>query len=103
MTAISATAAAPPASTPGLDKTKLAAAAKQFEAIFVRQMLTEARKSSFGDSLLGSEAQNTFREMQDSKFADLAAERGVFGLARVIEQQIGASGAAPASRSGQKG
>ena len=95
--------AAPPIAAPGNPSAKpavapkLAAAAKQFEAIFIRQMMSEARKSNFGDTLLGSEAQDTFREMQDSKFADLAAERGVFGLAQSIEKQIGARDDAPAA------
>ena len=72
------------------DKGKLSAAAKQFEAIFVRQMLAEARKASFGDPLFGSSAVDTFREMQDNRFAEIASERGVFGLAKSIEAQLGA-------------
>ena len=72
------------------DKGKLSAAAKQFEAIFVRQMLAEARKASFGDPLFGSGAVDTFREMQDNRFAEIASERGVFGLAKSIEAQLGA-------------
>ncbi len=67
---------------------KLAAAAKHFEAIFVRQMLAEARKSQFGGDQLGGQAMDTFRQMQDERFADIAAERGAFGLAKMIEAQL---------------
>ena len=80
---------------------KLSAASKHFEAIFVRQMLAEARKSHFGGAdLLGGEGINTFRQMQDERFADIAAERGAFGLAKMIEAQLavqvgGGAGAAP--------
>ena len=35
----------------GTDRDKLAAAARQFEAIFVRQMLAQARKADFGEPL----------------------------------------------------
>ena len=74
----------------GTDRAKLAGAAKQFEAIFVRQMLAAARKTDFGGNLLGSEALQTFNTMQDEHFADLAADSGAFGLAKLIEQQLAA-------------
>ena len=74
----------------GTDRAKLAGAAKQFEAIFVRQMLAAARKTDFGSTLLGGEALQTFNTMQDEHFADLAADSGAFGLAKLIEQQLAA-------------
>ncbi len=74
----------------GTDREKLAGAAKQFEAIFVRQMLAAARKTDFGGSLLGGEAIKTFNTMQDEHFADLAADTGAFGLAKMIEKQLAA-------------
>ena len=81
-------AAAPPP-LPVSPREKLAAAAKQFEAIFVRQMLAEARKSHFGGAdLLGGEGMNTFRQMQDERFADIASQTGAFGIAKQIEAQL---------------
>ncbi len=74
----------------GTDRTQLAAAAKQFEAIFVRQMLAAARKTDFGGNLLGGQGLDTFRTMQDEHFADLAAETGAFGMAKMIEAQLSA-------------
>ena len=68
---------------------KLAQAAKQFEAIFVRQMLASARKANFGgDSIFGGQEMDNFRQMQDERFADIAAERGSFGLAKMIEARL---------------
>ena len=68
---------------------QLAEVSQQFEAIFVRQMLAEARKSHFGgEELLGGQGMDTFRQMQDEHFADIAAERGSFGLAKMIAAQM---------------
>lgn len=72
----------------GSQREQLAAAARQFEAIFVRQMLAAARKADFGDPLLGGQALDTFRTMQDEHFADAAAQSGAFGLAARIEAQL---------------
>lgn len=81
-----ATSLAPQAKDP---REQLAAAAKQFEAIFVRQMLAAARKTDFdNDGLFDNQAMETFRQMQDEKFADTAAQTGAFGLASVIEAQL---------------
>jgi flagellar protein FlgJ len=66
----------------------LATAAKAFEAIFVRQMLAAARQSGLDDSLIGGQGLETFRAMQDSHFADLAAQTGALGLAKQIEAQF---------------
>ena len=70
------------------DREKLAGAARQFEAIFLRQMLSAARKVDFGAPLLGGQALDTFRTMQDEHFADLASNSGAFGLAAQIEAQL---------------
>lgn len=72
----------------GSEREQLAAAAKQFEAIFLRQMLASARKADFGEPLLGGQAMDTFRTMQDDNFADIAAGSGAFGLAAQIEAQL---------------
>jgi flagellar protein FlgJ len=84
-------------------RAKLGGAAKEFEAIFVRQMLSAARKASFGDELFGSSATDTFRDMQDSQYADLTAKSGTLGLAKQIEAHLakfiglGSGANAPAS------
>ncbi len=78
-----------PAPAPGNERAKLAAVARQFEAIFVRQMLAAARATSFGGDITGSSATNHFRQMQDDNFAAIASEEGTFGLGAMIEHQFG--------------
>ena len=72
--------------------TQLKDAAKQFEAIFVRQMLSSARAAKLGGDteLFGGQAMDTFNSMQDERFAKIAADSGAFGLARQIEVQLSA-------------
>lgn len=71
------------------DREKLAGVAKQFEAIFMRQMLSSARKADFGgDKLFSSQALDTFNQMQDEHFADVTAQTGTLGFATIIEAQM---------------
>jgi len=70
------------------DREQLGDAARKFEAIFIRQMLAAARKTDFGGDLLSSEGLDTFRQMQDEQFADIAGKSGAFGLAAMIEAQL---------------
>lgn len=85
-----------PSTLPGMttapgatDREKLAATAKQFEAVFVRQMLAEARKAHFGgEPIFGGQALDTFNRMQDEHFADVTADSGILGLAKIIEEQM---------------
>ena len=95
MSTVPAVSAVPPAPTP--ERQKLAAAAKQFEAIFVRQMLAAARaaKPAGEDGLFGGQALDTFTAMQDERFAQIAADRGAFGLADAIERQLAAQVSPP--------
>jgi peptidoglycan hydrolase FlgJ len=84
-------------------RAKLGGAAKEFEAIFVRQMLAAARKANFGDELFGSSATDTFRDMQDSQYADLTAKNGTLGLAKQIEAHLAKFvAAAPAAEGAAK-
>jgi peptidoglycan hydrolase FlgJ len=61
--------------------------AKQFEAIFLRQMIASMRSPSLGDDLFGSDASNQFRDMSDARLADSMA--GKFGIAQLLEKQLG--------------
>lgn len=88
-----AASALPASATPAAadDRTRLAEAARQFEAIFVRQMLAAARAADFGDQdddVFGSQGEDTFREMRDARFADMAAQSGTLGMAEMIEAQL---------------
>jgi flagellar protein FlgJ len=85
---ISLTASAPPlpaAPAAGSDGERLAEASRQFEAIFLRQMLT----ADFGDDdLFGGQGEETFAEMRDARFAEVASNTGAIGLAASIEKQL---------------
>lgn len=73
----------------GAERERLAEAARQFEAIFVRQMLAAARDTDFdGEGLFSGAGDDTFREMRDARFAELAAGTGSLGLATKIEAQL---------------
>ncbi len=73
---------------PANERAQLREAAKNFEAIFLRQMLSAARDSSIRSDLFGSNGSDTFKQMRDDAFADIASERGVLGLADMIEVQM---------------
>ena len=83
----------PPLAAPARPQSALLSeTAQQFEAIFVRQVLAEARKAHFGgEALLGGQGMDSFRQMQEERFAEIAAKRGSYGLAKMIEAQLGAT------------
>lgn len=70
-------------------RAQLREAAMQFEAILLRQMLASARSTSFGggDELFGK-SDDTFREMRDARFAEIASNSGQIGFAAAIERQL---------------
>jgi peptidoglycan hydrolase FlgJ len=88
--ASSAMAGASPSLAQTGDAKKLHQAAQQFEAIFVRQMLAEARKSNMGDELFSNQGTDTFREMQEQAFAAATTKAGGLGFAKMIEKQLSA-------------
>ena len=84
-----ATSPLPGASAGGGERTRLAEAARQFEAIFLRQMLSSAGKADFGgEDMFGNQGEETFREMRDARFAEIASGTGSIGLAASIEAQL---------------
>lgn len=81
---------------------KLKAAAKQFEAVFARQMLKSAHDAKLADDdVFGSDATDQFREMQDSNLADQLSSKGALGVADLLVKQfaarVGAASASPAA------
>lgn len=67
---------------------KLKGAAQQFEAVFLRQMISSMRSASLGDDILGSDASNQFRDMADANTADQMAKRGTLGVADMLLRQF---------------
>ncbi|AXB75655.1 rod-binding protein [Novosphingobium sp. P6W] len=88
------------------DREKLHTVAKQFEAVFVREMLSAARKSSFGGEggagdISGGQALDTFRQLQDENVADATVQSGVLGLAKILEEQMAKFVGGPSTSSGR--
>lgn len=82
---------------------QISAVARQFEAIFIRQMLAAARQSETAGGILGDDpGSQTFRQMRDEHFADIAAGQSMFGLAAMIEQQLTQLSAAQAMPTDRK-
>ena len=84
----------PGASVPGSVTGRAPAAALRdvaqgFEAIMLRQLLAAADKVDFGgEELFGSSATDTYTDMRNARFAEIAAGQGTLGLAAQIEAQL---------------
>ncbi|MDM7957722.1 MAG: rod-binding protein [Blastomonas sp.] len=70
-------------------KAELRKAAESFEAIFLRQMIGTMRSATKGDTLLGSDAGDQFRDMMDARLADDMADKQSFGIAEMVLKQFG--------------
>lgn len=80
---------------------QLKAAAKQFEAVFTRQMLKSTREAKLADDdLFGSDATDQFREMQDANLADQLSAKGAIGIADLLVRQFQSRIAKPAAAPG---
>lgn len=69
-------------------RAQLREAAQQFEAILLRQILSSARTTDFGGSEVFGKSDDTFREMRDARFAEIASKSGQLGFAAAIERQL---------------
>jgi peptidoglycan hydrolase FlgJ len=67
----------------------LTAAAQRFEAVFLREMIATMRKGKLADDVFGSSATDNFRELADANTADAMARCGAFGIAALVERQLG--------------
>ncbi|OAT16702.1 FlgJ family peptidoglycan hydrolase [Buttiauxella noackiae ATCC 51607] len=68
-------------------------AAEQFEALFLRSMLSQMRKASDvlseGDNPFSSKQQTMMRDFYDDKLASLLASQRSSGIASLIIKQLG--------------
>ncbi|NMN03017.1 MULTISPECIES: rod-binding protein [unclassified Novosphingobium] len=95
--AVSGTSAA---SAP-IDRAALRKAAQGFEAMFLRQMLSTARNTDLGgDDLFGKKQDDTFTQMRDERFAEIAAQAGTLGLAARLESQLAQAAGQSAAATG---
>lgn len=65
--------------------------ARQFESLFVQQMLKSMRQAGLGEGLLDSDQSLFYRDMYDQQLSLQLAESGGIGLAKVIKRQLGGS------------
>lgn len=84
----SSTSSVATAATVAADREGLAKAAKAFEAVFMRQMISSMRSASLGEDLFGSSASDQFRDMSDARVADNMAEGGGLGIATMLLKQF---------------
>lgn len=69
------------------EKAQLRDVARQFEAIFLRQMIGTMRQSGGGEGIFDSSATDQFRDMSDARTADTMAEKGALGIAEMLLRQ----------------
>jgi peptidoglycan hydrolase FlgJ len=90
------------ASNPNLSEAeKVAEVSRQFEAILLRQILTEAGKTTFKSTWNApSVSKDIYQDMISSQLADSISQAGTFGLARSFQHQLTRQvGAAPPTES----
>jgi len=66
----------------------LQAAAEQFEALFIHQLLKQARSAKLAEDVLGSEAADTYTEMLDQERAKQLSAQMDLGIAEALVKQF---------------
>lgn len=63
--------------------------ARQFESLFVQQMLKSMRQAGLGEGLMDNDQSLFYRDMYDQQLGIHLSESGGIGLAEVIKRQLG--------------
>ena len=66
----------------------LQATAEQFEALFIQQLLKQARSAKLAEDILGSEAGDTYTEMLDQERANQLSAQMNLGIADALVNQF---------------
>lgn len=74
-----------------------AAAAREFEALMIRMLLSSMRATGPGDPLFGSEALDTYRDLLDGELARSLAARDSFGIGALVRRELAAERPVPVS------
>jgi len=86
----------PVAGAPAGADPKLWAAATEFEAVFVRQLIAVMRSEESEDDILGDSAgHSVYQGLFDSAIADSVASTGSLGIASAIYRQFSGSKGSP--------
>ena len=70
------------------DNEALANVADQFEAIFIENLLKQARSSKLSDGLFDTDADDNFVEMFDKELANTSSKMVDIGIAEAIIRQM---------------
>ena len=78
----------PTLDNPSSDNAALNEVADQFEAIFIENLLKQARDSKLSDGLFDTNADDNFVEMFDRELANNSSKSVDIGIAQAIIQQM---------------
>ena len=67
------------------------AAAEQFEALFLQQMMAQARKSTLSEDILSNKGTETYNNLLDQERATELAKTLDLGIAEALMRQFGAA------------
>jgi len=69
---------------------KIAEVSRQFEAVLLRQILSQAQKPMFKNTLMpsGGTTSAIYQDMVTHELADQISRGGSFGFAKVLQQQL---------------
>ena len=65
-------------------------AAEQFEALFLQQMMAQARKASLAEDIFGNKGTETYNNLLDQERATELAKTLDLGIAEALLRQFGA-------------
>jgi Rod binding domain-containing protein len=82
------------------EQDKITEVSRQFEAVLVRQFLTEAQKVSL-DKKTESPGSDIYKDMVTNQMADGISRSGGFGLAGTLKTQLGRQLIRPENSDGQ--
>jgi peptidoglycan hydrolase FlgJ len=74
------------------EREKIAEVSKQFEAVLLKQILSQAQKPLFKNSLVGESGSSgaIYQDMVTQQLADRISRGGSFGFAKVLEKELSA-------------
>ena len=71
------------------DQTKLEDVAKEFESLFVYQILKSARKAKLSENLFSNQGSETYQSLLDQEYAKTLSKNQSFGIAEALMRQFG--------------
>ena len=61
---------------------------KQFESIFINQLLKQARDAKISKGILDSNGEDTFNSMIDQKYSEILSKKSKFGISEALFNQF---------------